>query len=284
MKSRLLKSTIKQDVPFSIKRHSNSNFLKVRHYHPELEIVVIIKSSGTRFIGDSIEKFQPGEVVLTGKNLPHMWLNDKEYFEVNSALKVEAYCIHFLEDFIGKQFLELPISSHIHNLINLANRGIHFNNIAPSIIDSVEQLYSEQNEFKKLLLLIELLDNLANHTDKVLLSSEGYVNANKKKGSDIIQDYIFQNFRKPIALDNIAAVANMNPTAFSRYFKRIHHKTFSQYLIEIRIGYACKLLIENKLPINQICYDSGFNNLSNFNKQFKKVKKMNPSAYLKKHQ
>lgn len=283
MKPQLLNRTSKQRKPFSVKKNSYPNFLKLWHYHPELELVVIIDSIGTRFVGDSIEKFQPGEIILIGKNLPHMWLNDEDYFIPTTNLKAEAYCIHFQEDFMGEHFLNLPISSHLLELFKLANRGIRFNNLDFPVIEHVQQLFLEQDEFEQLLLLLKLMDLLANHKDKVLLSSEGYFNSNIKDGSDAIHEYIFQNFKKPIQLADVAAVAEMNPTAFSRYFKRIHRKTFSQYLIEIRIGYACKLLIENKLNISDICYKSGFNNLSNFNKQFKKIMKMNPSDYIRKH-
>ena len=101
--------------------------------------------------------------------------------------------------------------------------------------------------------------------------------------SDKTHEYIFKNFTKQILLSDVAAIAHMNPTAFSRYFKRIHRKTFSRYLIEIRIGYACKLLIENKINVSSACYESGFNNISNFNKQFRNIMNMSPSQYIKQH-
>jgi AraC-like DNA-binding protein len=131
--------------------------------------------------------------------------------------------------------------------------------------------------------VLNILHQLAKHKEISLLSSEGYFNLGLGDESDKTHEFIFTNFNQPIQLSDVAAIAQMNPSAFSRYFKRVHRKTFSRYLIEIRIGYACKLLIENKYNISSICYKSGFNNISNFNKQFRSIKEMSPSSYVRLH-
>lgn len=283
MKPRLLNRSNEQRQAFSIKRNQFPNFLKIRHYHPELELVYIKESTGTRFVGDNIEKFEPGELVLLGENLPHMWLNDKEYFETDSDLKADALCIHFKEDFVGKPFLELSGTEQLTELFKNAQRGIRFINLEFSALEMMEVLATEKDEFQRLLLLLKLLDKLAKHSQIKLLSSEGYLERKPEEQSDKTHEFIFKNFTKQILLADVAAIASMNPTAFSRYFKRIHRKTFSRYLIEIRIGYACKLLIENKVKVSSACYESGFNNISNFNKQFKHIMDMSPSQYIKQH-
>ena len=122
MKPRLLNRSNEQRQPSSIKRNRFPNFLKLRHYHPELELVYIAESTGTRFVGDNIEKFEPVELVLLGKNLPHMWLNDKDYFHPNSNLVADALCIHFKEDFTGKQFLELGGTEPLTELFKIFSR------------------------------------------------------------------------------------------------------------------------------------------------------------------
>lgn len=284
MKPKLLERSSAQRKPFAVKENRHPNFLKIWHYHPELELVVIKESVGTRFVGDSIEKFKPGEVILIGKNLPHMWLNDDAYFQKNSGLIASAFSIHFREDFVGKEFLDLYCSEHLSKLFEKAKRGIQFVGLRFPIQDAINQLIAEKDDFKKLIHLLQILHHLAKHENIDLLSSEGYLNAKINEGSDETHEYIFKNFNKPIQLKDVASVAGMNPSAFSRYFKRIHRKTFSRYLIEIRIGYACKLLMENQLNVSAICYESGFNNLSNFNKQFKRIKDMNPSEYIRLHQ
>ena len=268
-----------------IRKNSYANFLKIWHYHPELELVTVLKSKGTRFIGDSIEKFQPKDVVLIGKNLPHMWLNDQKYFKENSQLKAEAISIHFKEDFLGNTFLQLPEIKPIVALFKKAEQGIQFKNVPKSIRQAIETLNSE-TDFNKTHQFIGILHQLALHDDYKLLASAGYVSLltlEELKLSNKVIAYIFKNFNNDINLKTVADIANMNPSAFSRSFKRVHRKTFSKYANEIRVGFACKLLQENELNVAAVAYESGFNNLSNFNRQFKMIKKMSPSGYLKKH-
>jgi AraC-like DNA-binding protein len=269
----------------SVRKNSYANFLKIWHYHPELELVTILKSKGTRFIGDSIQKFQPKDVVLIGKNLPHMWLNDPKYFQENSTLKTEAIAIHFKEDFLGNAFLDLPEMAPIKSLFKKAAQGIQFKNISKILLKEIVQLTTE-TAFNKTHKMIAILNQLALHSDVKILASSGYVSSLKleeSKLSNKVIAFIFKNFNQDINLNRVAEIVNMNPSAFSRSFKRVHRKTFSKYINEIRIGYACKLLQENELNIAAIAYESGFNNLSNFNRQFKMIKKIAPSVYLKKH-
>lgn len=269
----------------TVKRNSYPNFLKLWHYHQELELVSIIKSSGTRFIGDSIKKFQPKDVVLIGRNLPHMWLNDPQYFEENSTLKAEAISIHFKEDFLGDVFLNLPEMKSVLQLLKKAEQGVQFINVSKKLRQLIEQLNTESG-FNKTYQFIAILHELSIYNDYTLLASSGYVNSLQQEDSALSNQviaYIFKNFNKEISLKKVAEISKMNTSAFSRSFKRVHRKTFSKYVNEIRIGYACKLLIENELNISAIAYETGFNNLSNFNRQFKMIKKTSPSAYIKKH-
>lgn len=283
MQPRLLDRSNTKGQAFLTRRNRYPHFLKIWHYHPELELVIIMESTGTRFVGDSIEKFNKGEVVLLGKNLPHMWLNDPDYFEENSGLNADALCLHFKEDFLGNEFLGLEVTDHILQLFKMANRGIKFLDLDFSIEAQIKSIGEALNEFSGLLLLLKLLDRLARHKKIELLTSEVYSVSNFSESTDKTQEFIFNNFNRPIQLSEVAAIAKMNPSAFSRYFKRIHRKTFSKYLIEMRVGYACKLLMENKSTISSICYESGFNNISNFNKQFRRIMEMTPSDYIKKH-
>ncbi|TXD46776.1 AraC family transcriptional regulator [Polaribacter sp. IC073] len=268
-----------------VRKNSYANFLKIWHYHPELELVTVLKSKGTRFIGDSIKKFQPKDVVLIGKNLPHMWLNDPKYFNENSTLKAAAISIHFKEDFLGNTFLQLPEIKPIVALFKKAEQGIQFKNVPKSLRQAIVTLNSE-TDFNKTHQFIGILHQLALHDDFKLLASAGYVSSLKleeSKLSNKVIAYIFKNFNNDINLITVADIANMNPSAFSRSFKRVHRKTFSKYVNEIRVGFACKLLQENELNVAAVAYESGFNNLSNFNRQFKIIKKMSPSGYVKKH-
>ena len=285
MKLHLLDRSSLENNSFTIKNNNHPYFLKVWHYHPELELVVILKSTGTRFIGDSIEKFQEGDVVLIGKNLPHMLLNDDEYFNTSSNLRAEAIAVHFKKEFLGFDFFNIPEMRHISDLFERANQGIKFNAIGTDIVEDIDQIFT-LNSFDRTMKFINVLDVLAKHNDYHLLSSIGFVNSfgkSESKDLDKIYEYIFKNFTKEISLKDVADIAKMNPSSFSRFFKRINRKTFKRYLNEIRIGYACKLLMEKKYNISYVCYESGFNNISNFNRQFKIITKMPPSQYISKH-
>ena len=273
MKPQLLNRSTSQANSFSVSYNNHPYFLKVWHYHVEFELVLLLKSTGTRFIGDSVEKFEKDELILIGKNLPHMWVNDDVYFENNSTLKAKAIAIHFNEDFMGNVFLKTTEMKPIANLLQKASYGIKFKKINSKIIKKIKQLLKVEG-FKKLILFLDILNDLSALKKYRLLASEGFVNSFKSSNHKSLQkpyEYIFNNFNKTILLSDVAKVANMNPSAFSRFFKRVNQKTFSKYLNEIRIGYACKLLIENKYSITAICYESGFNNVSNFNRQFKSI-------------
>ncbi len=285
MKPKLLTRSNLQNNSFTISYNSYPYFLKVWHYHIELELVILLESTGTRFIGDSVEKFDKGEIVLIGKNLPHMWVNDDVYFEESSTLKAEAIAIHFKEDFLGDAFFRNPEMKHISSLLDKASYGVKFEGNNTKIIQQVKEL-STHDDFKRVIQFLEILNQLSLSKDYKLLSSSGFVDTFRKSDNKNLYkpyEYIFNNFNKSISLDDVAKVANMNPSSFSRFFKRVNRKTFSKYLNEIRIGYACKLLIENKNSITAICYESGFNNISNFNRQFKAITGLSPTEYLQNH-
>lgn len=283
MKLHLLnKSSVDNDC-FSVSHNFYQHFLKIWHYHPEVELVLILKSTGTRFIGDSIKKFDEGDVVLIGKNLPHMWLNDEVYFQKESTLFASAIAIHFKEDFLGTSFFGVAEMKLISKMLERSSSGIHFLNVSEDIKKRVSELIVIQG-FDKIVKLLELFNLLANHKDYELIVSSGFVNENKESGIvklDKLNEYIFKNFNSEISSKEAAKIVFMNHSAFSRFFKRVHRKTFTRYLNEIRIGYACKLLLEPDYFIAQICYDCGFNNLSNFNKHFKSIKGLSPSEYVK---
>ncbi len=285
MKLHLLDRSSLNDCSFTIKNNNYPNFLKVWHFHPEIELVYIKSSRGTRFIGDSIEKFEEGEIVLIGENLPHMWLNNDEYFEEASKLVAKAVAIHFKDDFLGSTFFQVPEMKHISKLFDRAKLGIKFLNIDKQIYTKINQMLSLDG-FEKTMVLINVLSLLAKHNDFRLLASQGSINSFKHIDNvNMVKtfEYVYENFTNTIYLEDVANVINMNPASFSRFFKRVNRKTFSKFLNEVRIGFACKLMMEKSKDITSICFESGFNNISNFNRQFKNIKGMSPSEYIKLH-
>jgi AraC-like DNA-binding protein len=283
MKLHLLNREKPENSSFLVTHHIEPFFLKVWHYHSELELVLTLKSTGTRFVGDSIKKFDENDVVLIGKNLPHMWLNDEYYFQKESAKIAEDIVIHFNKEFLGNEFLDAHEMKPISELLSKSRYGIKFISPDKKVLKGIKKLNKLDVGFERTLKFIQILNVLANHSEYELLASEGFINSfkqNKNESLDKTYEYIFENFSKSISLNDVASIANMNPSAFSRFFKRVNRKTFSRYLNEVRIGYACKQLIENKSKIATICYESGFNNISNFNRQFRAIKQMSPSEYL----
>lgn len=283
MKLHKLNRSSSGDRSLTVNHNLYKNFLKIWHYHEELELVLILKSSGVRFVGDHIGQFDSGELILIGENLPHMWMNDKKYFEDDSGLQAEAWAIHFKKSFLGSNFFNIPEMHNIASLLEAANRGIKFNDVDSKTIDNIKNL-NKLESTERLLQLLNILHQLSKIDNYNLLSSSGFVNHFQKTDNrrlDKMYEFIFQNFNTPIKSSDVAKHMFMNNAAFSRFFKKIHRKSFTRYINEIRIGYACKLLLEGSDNINSVGYQSGFNNVSNFNRQFKLIKEVSPTQYLK---
>jgi AraC-like DNA-binding protein len=281
MKPPLQKSPISQEHAFEIRHLKESYFDPNWHFHSEYQIFVVLKGTGTKFIGDHVSPFKPGEVVVTGPNLPHLWRSDHEYFE-SRDLMTEGIVIYFQESFLGSEFLQKTEMHRIRQLLSRAARGLE---IVGSTRDLVRKMMFDvmaQKDFDSVLTLLQLLNILSSTTDYRLLSSRGYSNNMRDTDTERmnrVHEFVMKRFREKITLDEAAAEANMSPTSFSRYFKNHANKTFSHFLAEIRIGYSCKLLQEGDVAVSEVCYASGFNTLSNFNRKFKEVTKYTPGEY-----
>ena len=286
MKPKELSRRSPAHTSFSVSKHVLPRFLNIWHYHKELELVYIKKSTGTIFAGDSIKKFQPGDLILIGSQLPHLWLNDDKYFDRND-LKAEAWVIHFNLCCLGPQFFYLPEMAKIHKMLKASKVGLEIGGQNKSKIVKALSNIIHDDSFDRVLRLLTILGWIADEPEKKRLASlsfiDSYANATGSK-LDTVYEYIFNNFKESIHLEQVAELANMNPSSFSRYFKQVTNKTFTAFLNEVRIGFACKLLLEQpKMSIAEIGFESGYNNLSNFNKQFKTVTGMTPTQYLQMH-
>lgn len=287
MQPLLLKIESNSQQSFQIRKDIRPNFYSSWHYHEELELTLILKSSGTRFIGDSIQQFSAGDLVLVGENVPHVWKNDDSYHQESSNKKAEAIVIHFLKNFAGDGFFDLPEMSKIKTLINEAKRGILFGGKIKHMLAERIKALTGKSSFDQLIGLLELLNIMAHTNDYQKLSTLDFSSSfSSNTNSDPINriyEYIIEHFRADISLGKVAQMAHMTPTAFCRYFKSRTRKTYTQFLNEIRISFACRLLMEGKKEVSQVCFDCGFNNLSYFNRQFKKIKNETPSSYRDKH-
>lgn len=278
MKPVLRKISLQSGNSFSFQHYSAAHFYNYWHYHPELELVLIREGYGTRMIGDNIEPFKSGELVLIGANLPHLWRSD------NACHHSESISIHLLEHFAGKDFISMPEMRNIRNLFQRAQHGIIFEPRVSAVVSEMLLEVYEKKEEDRLIQLLSLFKILAESTDTRLLSKIGANTLTPPSDTARINQvyaYVLTHFSENITVESMAEVANLSTTSFCRYFKKCANRTFVDFLMEIRIGYACKLLIETDKTIGQICQESGYNSISNFNNFFKKATKMTPSAYQK---
>lgn len=257
-------------------------FISQWHYHPEIEIIQIIESTGTLFIGNSMHRFSPGTVAIIGSNVPHVWLNDKEYYENKSGLTAHSQVVKFKKDFLGSIFLELPEMKPINNLLSRASRGLMFDPSLNKVLIPRISTAIKVEGMHRIIEVFQILNLMAQSKSYKFLSSS-FENVNLTVADcqriDKVYKYLIDNSSNEIRLFDIANIANMNISAFCRYFKTHTLKTLSEVINEIRIAKACTLLAETNESISEICFKSGFNYTSNFYKQFEKIKQMAPGRY-----
>ncbi|WP_020603470.1 AraC family transcriptional regulator [Spirosoma spitsbergense] len=282
MKAHFHKVPADTSAAFLARHDIKPNFGTIWHYHPELELHYVIQGEGVRFIGDNVSNFSAGEVLLLGENLPHTWQCNKEYFHESPDLQVEAIVIQFRPDCLGTNFLTLTEAYPIRRLYEKARRGIVVRGKTNQQITELMQRAVKGTPLQRVIMLLSILDLLAESDEVELITSPyGFYKSNELETIRLnaVCSYTLSNYEKNIALEEVSAIANLSVTSFCRYFKLMTHKTFHDFLTEIRISHACRALIDNQLSIEMVCFESGFNNLSNFYRQFKRTKGVTPLAY-----
>jgi len=272
-----------EDQSFYLEEVIKPYFPDLWHFHPEIEILYVREGNGTKYVGDSINPFYPGDIVIIGSDTPHVWACNSDYLNPENKLMSSAICIQFMEDFFGKTLTGIPELHIINEFLNKAKRGIKFvKNTSNILIKHIEKLPS-RGGMDRLIGLLTILDIMSTSKEIKYLSSPNYkpiiINSEDKVRMEIIFRYVIQNYSNKIFLEEIASLVNLTPQSFCRYFKSRTTKVFSYFVNEVRIGNSCRMLIENKDTVSQVCFQSGFNYLSNFNRQFKKIKGMTPSEY-----
>ncbi|MBC7893213.1 MAG: AraC family transcriptional regulator [Sphingobacteriaceae bacterium] len=282
MKPALLKSLESPVQSFVVRELSEPHFDPNWHFHPQYQLFTVLEGSGTRFIGDDIRPFAPGDTVFMAPNLPHLWRSDRAYFEPDSGLVTRGIVVYFPVDFLGTEFFEKAEMTALRRLFAEAQRGLELPAEAQFDVQHGMKNLLRASGFDAVLRLLHLLHGLAQRSDLRPIASVGYANTHKTSETGRMQrvhEYVMNHFQSELRLDEVASLAGLSPAAFCRYFKARNNKTFSGFVSEIRIGHACKLLRENGLPVSQVAYESGFNTLSNFNRQFKEVTGKTPVQY-----
>ncbi|PCH69966.1 MAG: AraC family transcriptional regulator [Bacteroidales bacterium] len=259
---------------FIILDHVNAKFDFPIHYHPEFEINLVLHSEGKRIIGDSIKEYDSADLVLIGPNTPHAWTGKPE--------GVRVITIQFHYDFLGEKTLARKLTTPIKELLDRSKMGILFSHDTTNhMIDRILKL-TEIRGFDSLLEFISILYDLSISRNQITLSSPSYVeqfDTSKSRRIKMVNQFLYENLHNPIRINDAASLVNMSPSAFSHFFKKRTQRAFSDYLIDLRIGHSARMLIETEKNISEICFESGFNNISNFNRSFKSLKGCTPSEF-----
>lgn len=285
MKATYQKILLSEGSSFLATRLILPRFHSEYHFHPEFELKYVIESSGKRFIGDTIENFNAGDLILLGPNIPHYWKSD-EVQDQQDEMPAKAIVVLFSGEFLGRDFFTTQEMQPVADLLGRSHAGLVFPKARKTVIPRLlEELVKAQGP-ARIILLLEIFTELARTESRKLLAdnfSDGvpFLDANSPSFARLqkVHHYVIKNFHSPLQIEDVAEVASMTPHAFCKYFKKSTKKTFMTFLNELRICHAKKLLIENRIPISQICSESGFNNISNFNRQFKTLTNMTPSDF-----
>lgn len=268
-----------EESSFTILLTPKLNEIFYWHFHPEYEIVYVEAETGVRHVGDHISKYQGSDLVFIGPNIPHL------NFDYGVKTIAETVVIQMKEYFLGQPFFALPEINAINALFEKAKAGIAFTGNTKKTVGLRLKALPTLPHFKQLIELLEIFQLLATTQEYELLNTRPIANASLLKEQQRIHKiyhYIETNYQKEINVNNVAALTNLTTAAFCRYFKKSTHLTFTDFLNQYRINQAKKLLLHDK-NVTEACYESGFENLSHFNKTFKKIAGENPSQFKRRH-
>ena len=263
---------------FYVERKKSPYFGVHWHYHEEYEILFTIKGEGVIIVGDHVDHFEHEELVFLGQGLPHLFKND----EKNSESQVDYIVVKFGSILSGINLFSIPELSNIDRFLKSTNRGILFSKKTIKKVKEKLILLAESREAEKIMHLISVLQILSTEEKIQCLASDGFSLKLSNRGEDRTKkviEYISENYTKDISLDELAEISHMTTNSFCRFFKSRTGKTAFEFLREFRINKACQMLINGEKSIAQICYDSGFNSFSSFNRIFKKLKDISASEY-----
>ncbi|MDB5240992.1 MAG: AraC family transcriptional regulator [Spirosoma sp.] len=282
MKALFEKITISEQNSLLVRRFQQPQFDVPWHYHPEYELTYIIRGDGRRFVGDHVESFVAGDLILIGPDMPHFWRSDEDYYQSESTLEAEWVVVQFPVAFTQNVLTNLPEARAVADLLNKARYGVRFSPVVSALVAPAIEELTSQTGLKQVLSVLHILDQLAADQTAQLLASDGCQLAPGTAETERMKrvfEFILNHFREEIRVEQIASIAGLAPAAFCRYFKRRTRKSFVEYLNELRIGHARKLLTNVDLSVGQIGQECGFNNISHFHRQFKLHTGMTPLRY-----
>ena len=282
MRKALHKSSIPESKTFLLKELNDSHFDPVWHAHSEYQLFVVLEGTGTRFIGETVNAFRPGELILLGPHLPHLWRSDERYFDRNSGERTHGIVLYLDEHFPGNEMVDKDEFVQVRKLLQRARHGIQFTGRKKDdAIELMREMLTHKG-MESIVLLFKLFHLLSGLRNSETICHSAYqepYQKNEAQRMNIVYDHVMKNFSRQIPLAELAALVHMTPSSFSRYFTTRNNKTVSDFLKEVRIAQACKRLTDTDDLIADISYTCGFNTFSNFNVQFRELVGCRPSEY-----
>lgn len=252
------------------------------HFHNAYEVALIIEGNGRRIVGDNVDSFSNGDLIILGPNIAHASYSDKKYHIIESSTKVHALVVYFHPDWITGHHMNSTDFAPLRKLLDQLKRGIKIEGTTRDKVQRLLLKLRNADGLKSFTILFRILYEISECKDCSCLASSRYSNTYSENDIKRINDvykYVMENFTEVISLDDIASITHMTPSAFCKYFKNKTNKTFTSFVNEICINYACELLMDNNLDISQISAQCGFNNFTSFNNNFKHFTKTTPSAF-----
>jgi AraC-like DNA-binding protein len=277
MKPIIEKLPLNEDSSFLARTYTTPHFEVPWHQHVEYELILFKEGEGTSFIGNYIGEFKTDDIFFLGSNLPHT------FQKANKDLLTSALVVQFKEDFWGPDFLQLPECKNIRQLLDVSMKGLKIHGDTARLLKTKLNKLELLSGLPRIIYLCECLQLIAeqNEFDTVSTQDVTAFTSKKQERIDKIFRFTIDNFQQALSLKTVADHADMSVPAFCSYFRKSTKKTYIDFLNEIRIGYSCQQLIDTQKTIQEICFESGFNTLANFNKQFLKIKKTTPSSFRK---
>lgn len=255
-------------------------FYKPFHFHDECQLTLIVSSKGILFAGNNLEEFCGGDLFFLGKRLPHVFQRDDAdpYWKESN---VKAISVFFDKDTIMESCKGLPEAHGLIKLLEDSQYGLKLRSSEELKIEPFMRRMLEISGFSRIIQLLHILNLLSQRHDihKISTQKPDAIDPLDSKRLNTVYEYILHNYRDKITLDEVSSLVNMTPHAFCRFFKKRTNKTFSNLLIEVRISKACKMLTQEDSSVAETCYSTGYNNMSNFHRQFRKVTGLTPNEY-----
>jgi AraC-like DNA-binding protein len=271
--------------PIKINAFETKNLNYPFHYHSnQYEITLVLGGRGIRLVGDNVSEFNEIDLVLVGKGIPHSWINAQSDEQITPS-NMQVIVVHFNNYIFGDELLNRSEFSHIKNLLSLSDKGVSFGTDITQKISEKFFQFTLEPDFSTYINIMDILNDLAKSGDYKTLCNDNYSYRGRIDESgkfETVFNYIQSNYLNKIKITDVASLAGMNDSAFSHYFKKRTSYSFTDFINLLRLNHAAKQIIFEQKNIAEICFDSGFNNLSNFNRMFKKWKGDTPLQYRKK--